>query len=157
MVRVQFGVGSLARPTLVEVWAPNCHSCRAMQTDLAIAAERYADSVDLIIVNVAEDYETASTLAARATPTLIGVRDGEERFRFIGRRIPGELDHLFAALATGGMPDEEAVGLQDALIRLGAGALVAVGGVMADMSWPLVLVGLMLAMWGGFGWLRTMR
>ncbi len=146
-------ITTLDRPAVIEVWAPSCSACRAMQPDLDAAAERYAGTVDLIMVNAAEDVDAIKALGARGTPTLVGVRDGVEVFRHMGRRSADELEGLFAALAEGTASPR--VGFTDLAVRVGAGAILTIVGLIAGPAWPLVGIGAAIAIVGAFAWWRS--
>lgn len=77
-------LASYTRPTLIEVMAPHCVECRAMQPDLEAVAEQHVDSVDLIVLDATREPDRATSLRVLGTPTLIAVSEGEE----IGSSIP---------------------------------------------------------------------
>ena len=89
------------QPSLIEVMAPRCVECRAMQPDLDAVAEEYQARVDLVVINAAEEPERAAALGILGTPTLIAMRNGGEVARFTGRRSRSELEDLFEAVADG--------------------------------------------------------
>lgn len=147
-----FDVASVNRPTIVGVWAPSCSACRAMQPDLDATAEEFSDSMDLVMVNAAEEIEAVRMLGVMGTPTLIGVREGAEVFRFTGRRSRLELQELFAAVSTEVIPS--AVGHRDLVLRLGTGSALVGLGLTSGPAWPLTMVGGCVAALGGWSWLR---
>ena len=139
------------QPTLIEVTAPWCHVCRAMQPELDRVATAYQGRVIREVVDASIDGERVASLGVRGTPTLIGQRQGEEVFRHTGRIGPAELDRLVADLATG---RPAAVGKRpDTVIRLGAGAALIALGLIAAARIPLG-VGMAIVAWGLFGWRR---
>ena len=133
-------------PRIVEVWAPSCIECRAMESDLQEVAAEFAGRVRLEKVNAAADLAAAQELRAMATPTLIGFVDGAESFRMVGRRSRAELTAIFASAADG--QPARGVGSQDRILRIAAGAAVATVGAFAGPAWPLLAVGLGIAAWG---------
>jgi len=141
------------RPTLVEVWAPACSSCKAMEPDLQQVAQRFDGSVDLIQLNATTDREAVGAMGVMGTPTIIGYREGEEVFRHIGRRSGGELEQLFAALDAGDAGPR--VGTQDLILRAGAGAALAGVGFATGPTWILVGIGVAAAVFGIVTWLRS--
>ena len=137
-------------PTIIEVWAPWCAECKAMQPLVdSVAAEH--PGVDFVMLNAAERPDDASGLGVSATPTLIGYSGGREVFRKTGRRTQAELRLLFESVASGSAAP--AVGGVDVALRFGAGAVLTVLGLASGPSWILVVVGATL---GVFGYL-TMR
>lgn len=137
-------------PTIIEVWAPWCAECKAMQPSVDSVAAEYPD-VDLVMLNTVELPDEAAALGVRGTPTLIGYRGGREVFKETGRRTPAELRLLFASVSSGW--SSPAVGRVDIVVRFGAGLVLTVLGLASGPSWILVVVG---AAVGLFGYL-TMR
>ena len=148
------GLESSHRPTMVEVWAPGCSACKAMEPDIRSVSEAHSDQVDLVTVNAVEHRDTARDLGVRGTPTLIGLRNGEEMFRLTGRRSRVELEKLFESLATGDKIQAGSIGFGDLIIRGTAGLALVGVGLVAGPAWPLVAVGVLIALYGLFGWLR---
>lgn len=145
------GAGGVG-PVVIEIWSPTCVECRAMQSDLDAVAADYSDRVDLQLVNAYDGLETVRTLGVKGTPTLIGVRAGEEVFRMIGRRSRSELEALFEVVASGeGAPE---VGNGDLWLRLGAGVVLVGAGLGSGPVWELVLIGVSILTLGVVSWLR---
>ena len=136
----------MTEPTVVEVWAPSCHECRAMQPDIHATAADFSGKVDFVAVNAADDPTWAQRAGVMATPTLIGVANGEEAFRVIGRRSKDELGLLFAAIESG--ERVAAVGRQDRILRTGTGTVLLVVGLALGPAWPLVAAGVAITGWG---------
>lgn len=145
---MKLGLGRWAgdQPTIIEVWAPSCVECRAMQSDIDFAVAEFAGLVRLASVNAASEPELARSLGAMATPTLIGVSAGNEVFRVVGRRTRSELQELFRAVAAGEAAPE--VGRQDRILRAGAGLSLVIFGALSGPVWPLVGIGGAVAAWG---------
>ena len=133
-------LAAYTRPTLIEVMAPHCVECRAMQPDLdAVTGENPA--VDLVVIDASKDTEQAAALRVMGTPTLIAVKDGIEVARFTGRRSRAELSELFAAVAVGDAGSLPKVSRSDRLVWSVAGLLVAGVGLLLGPAWILVAVG----------------
>ncbi len=66
------------RPTLLEVMAPHCVECRAMQPDLDAVAAANSDTVDFVPIDASRDLELASALGVMGTPTLIAWKMGSK-------------------------------------------------------------------------------
>lgn len=148
-------VAALDRPTIIEVWAPSCLACRAMQPDMDATAAEFSDNLDLVMVNAAEAMETVRKLGVMGTPTLIGVRKGGEVFRFTGRRSRSELQELFAAVSTGASPTS--VGHRDLVFRLGTGLTLVGMGLFLGPAWLVVIVGGGVAAVGVWSWMKQRR
>lgn len=143
-----------AGPMVVEVWAPTCSACRAMQPDVDDVVAEYGDRVGFRAVNAAVEPDLVRSLGVKATPTLIGFRDGVEVFRVAGRRSLGELRGLFDAAA--GTADPGNVGRTDTALRVGAGGVLATAGLLAGPAWPLVVIGGAVVAAGLIPWMRRM-
>lgn len=139
-------LAAITRPTILEVWAPTCVECKAMQSDLSEVAEVFSGRVDLKMINAVEEFETVRGLGVRATPTLIGVREGKEVFRIVGRRSRTDLRELFEAVDEGGRVAR--VNRQDVLVRLAAGSVLFVAGLTSGPVWPLVVLGAAVLVYG---------
>lgn len=111
-----------------------------MEGDLTDVAARYQGSVRLERLNVDADPEAARRLDVRVTPTLIGYVDDIEVYRATGRQARSDLDAAFAALAAHEAPSG-AVPRTDVALRVGAGAVLVVAGVVTGGTWPLILIG----------------
>ena len=141
-------------PTLIEVMAPHCVECRAMQPDLDAVAGAHQGQVDLVVVDATADTARAVALGVRGTPTLIAVKDGVEMARFTGRRSRAELTELFAAVADGSVDTISTVSRSDRLVWSVAGVLLAGAGLLSGPSWILVPIGAGLV---GYAALRSGR
>lgn len=150
-----FDLAAMRRPTILEIWAPTCTECKAMQSDLDDVAESWSDRVDLKMVNAAEESETVRGLGVRATPTLIGVREGREKFRVMGRRGRTDLNELFEAVAQGG--PVRRVSRQDLVLRLSAGLALVILGLTGGPAWPLAIVGVAVFSYGLVSLLETLH
>jgi len=110
-----------------------------MRPDLDVVAGEFAGYVDVVSVDVSLEPEVAQSMAARATPTLIGVRDGSEVVRHTGRLTRAELGDLFQSVADG--EPVAWLGRRDLFLRETTGLALVVAGVFAGPAWPLVLIG----------------
>jgi thiol-disulfide isomerase/thioredoxin len=110
-----------------------------MDPGLEQAAEEYRSSVDLVRIDISTGLHTAETLGAKGTPTLIGLAAGREVFRHTGRLRLQELEQLFSALADEKTPTPRS--RTDLIVRLGAGTVLTILGLVTGPSWALVIVG----------------
>lgn len=139
-------LSAMSRPTLVEVWAPGCVECRAMKPDIEATAGEFAATVDFVAVDGAQEWQWAREAKVMATPTIIGVTDGAEVFRVVGRRNRTELQALFAAIDTGAVAAPAS--REDRILRVGGGVLLAAVGLAMGPAWPLVIGGVGITGWG---------
>ena len=127
-------------PRLVEVWAPWCSVCKAMEDDLLAVADRFDGSVKLERVNAADQPDVVDQLGVMGTPTLIGFSGGAEVYRSTGRASPLELEAVFEALGRGA-PLPSGARSSDLVLRFGSGGVLVALGLATGPSVPLVLVG----------------
>jgi len=135
------------RPTLIEVKAPHCVECRAMQPDLDAVAEKHSGEVDLVILDAATDGDQIAQLGVLGTPTLIAVNNGIEVARFTGRRSRRELADLFVAVAESDAGSVSAMSREDRLVWTVAGVLLTVVGLAIGPSWIMTGIGPLLVAW----------
>ena len=89
-------------PVLVDLWAPWCGPCRMVTPALERLAERHAQRLKLVKVNVDEAPAVAARYAATSIPTLVLLDGGRERDRIVGALPEAQIEARLAPhLATG--------------------------------------------------------
>ena len=71
-------------PTIVGFWAPWSGTARLISSTMRELAERHADAVKSVYINVDEDPRTPGTYGVKTLPTLLLFQGGE-----VVRRISG--------------------------------------------------------------------
>jgi thioredoxin 2 len=71
-------------PVLVDLWAPWCGPCRMVSPALAEVATQIAGQIKLVKVNVDESPRLQQRFGVQSIPTLLLLRDGQERARQTG-------------------------------------------------------------------------
>lgn len=143
-------------PTLIEVWAPWCSACRAVEPDLLAVAESRQGEVVLQRVDASTDQSRARDLGVLGTPSFVGIKDGREVFRRTGRQSRTEIEDMFEALAND-------VHLQprrrdnESVLAVAAGAVLVVAGMLTGPSFPLAIIGGIVMVGGAGLWLRRRR
>jgi thioredoxin 1 len=69
---------------LVDFWAEWCAPCRALAPIVETVAEQYAESAQVVKLNVDENPSVVEKFRIAAIPTLIVFQNGEEKDRIIG-------------------------------------------------------------------------
>ena len=116
------------RPIIVDLWAPWCGPCRAMEPALKQISQKYIDQVDVLKINVDESPEVLKALGVMGIPTVLGFSNGKEILRRTGMQSTGALDILFDSTLHQRKPGIIPPAPIDRLIRSGAGlAFIALG------------------------------
>ena len=71
-------------PTLVDFWAEWCGPCRAVSPIVEEIAKAYAGKLKVLKVNVDENQELASRYGIMSIPTLLFIKNGEEKDKIVG-------------------------------------------------------------------------
>lgn len=88
------------RPVLVDLWAPWCGPCIAMEPAMKELATEFDGKVDIAKVNVDENPALAQSLDVMSIPTLMLFKGGKPVDRIIGLTAKDKLTGvLTAALA----------------------------------------------------------
>lgn len=127
-------------PTLVEVWAPWCSTCRDVERDVAAAEATHAGTVRLERLDASADPGRARDLRVMATPTFIGFRDGAEVFRRTGRPARADLEAMFGALSEGSR-SPRMLRRTEATLSSASGVVLLMAAVVTTSIVPLGLVG----------------
>lgn len=133
-------IAATAKPMVVDFWAPWCAPCRMTKPILDKLALEYKDRVDFLPINADESREILEEYHITGIPTVMAFRNGELATRITGARDESGYRALFSALASG-----EQVNIPmrafDRLLRLGAGFVVIIIGIVTTTWWLSVLGG----------------
>lgn len=115
-------------PVIVDLWAPWCAPCRAMEPAFKQTSQKYMGRVDVLKINADESPEVLKVLGVMGIPTVIGFSNGKEILRRTGLQSAQALDILFNSTLQGRKPAVIPPAPIDRFIRTGAGlALIALG------------------------------
>lgn len=130
-------------PVVIDVWAPWCGPCRAMEPHLAAVRSEYAGRVEVWKINADEHPDVVRDLKIFGIPTLVVFREGVEVTRRTGGMTPASIHGLFEqALAPvpvpGSVPAHKGPTDYERWLRLAVAAALFV--LAAFTQWPIVLL-----------------
>lgn len=135
---------TLARPTVVDFWAPWCMPCRVTKPILEKLAQEYKGQVDFWAVNADEHPQLLKDLGIMGIPTVMVLKDGKIVKRYMGAQNRDNYQHLFAALASGQAGTTLPVSPMDRFIRLTGGAALALVAILTQTWWLLAPAGALM-------------
>ena len=116
------------KPVIVDLWAPWCAPCRAMQPAFKQTSQKYMGQVDVLKINADDSPEVLKALGVMGIPTVVGFVNGKEILRRTGMQSAEALDILFDSTLHQRKPTTIPPAPIDRLIRTGAGlALMLLG------------------------------
>ncbi len=121
-------INKSTRPVIVDLWAPWCAPCRAMQPAFKQVGQKFENQVFVLKINADESPEVLRALGVKGIPTVIGFSHGKEILRRTGIQSAKTLDLLFEATVNGRKPDVMPVATRDRILRIVIGlALLIIG------------------------------
>jgi thioredoxin len=115
-------------PVIIDLWAPWCSPCRAMEPAFKQISQKYKGEVDVLKINADESPEVLKSLGVMGIPTVVGFAGGKEILRRTGMQSAEALDIIFDATLHQRKPAVIPPAPIDRFIRSGAGlALIALG------------------------------
>lgn len=81
---------------MVDFWAEWCGPCRILKPELEKLAEKYADKVEIVKINVDEqdNYPLAVQYQVNSIPQVTFFRDGQQVDQFIGVVPPARIEEI---------------------------------------------------------------
>jgi thioredoxin 1 len=92
------------KPLVVDLWAPWCAPCRAMQPAFKQASQKFDGRVEVLKINADESQEVLRDLGVMSIPTVIGFSGGNEIVRRTGMQSADMLNAVFEAAENGKKP-----------------------------------------------------
>lgn len=132
------------KPLIVDLWAPWCAPCRAMQPAFKQASEKYQGRVEILKLNADDSPEVLRHLGVMSIPTVLGFSGGKEIIRRTGMQSADMLNKIFEAALNGHkpviMPPTPIGRILRTLLGLGA----AIAGWYTGKSIPLFILAALL-------------
>jgi thioredoxin 1 len=91
-------LGSNTKLIIVDLWAPWCGPCRAMEIAFNQISQKYLGQVDVLKINADESPEVLRNLGVLGIPTVIGFFKEKEVILRTGLQSPETLDIIFDAI-----------------------------------------------------------
>lgn len=85
------------KPLIVDLWAPWCRPCKAMEPAFKQASQQYTGQVEVLKINADESPEVLKSLGVMSIPTVIAFGGGKEIMRRTGLQSAAGLEMLFEA------------------------------------------------------------
>jgi thioredoxin len=82
---------------IVDLWAPWCAPCRAMEPAFKQISRKFDSQVDVLKINADESPEVMMELGVMSIPTVIGFAQGTEILRRSGMQTQSMLEFFFDA------------------------------------------------------------
>ena len=129
------------RPIIVDLWAPWCAPCRALEPAFKQTSQKYSGRVDVLKINADESPEIMKELGVMSIPTVIGFAHGVEILRRSGMQTQGMLDFFFDATFNQKKPAVMPPAPAARVIRTILGASLLIAGWFIDRSILLMILG----------------
>lgn len=86
-------------PVLVDLWAPWCNPCIAMEPTIKELAADFDGKVDIAKLNIDENPDLAQSLDVMSIPTMLLFKDGKPVERIIGLTAKDKLAGVLNAVS----------------------------------------------------------
>ena len=83
---------------LVDLYATWCTPCKALAPVLVELADKYADKIKVVKVNVDEEESIAAKFGIASIPTVIFFKNGQTAASFVGLRSASEIEKMIEKL-----------------------------------------------------------
>lgn len=83
---------------LVDLYATWCAPCKALAPVLEELADKYADKIKVVKVNVDEEESIAVKFGIASIPTVIFFKNGQTAASFVGLRSASEIEKMIEKL-----------------------------------------------------------
>lgn len=128
-------------PIIVDLWAPWCAPCRAMEPAFKQVSAEFTGKVRVLKINADDSQDVLNHLGVMGIPTVVAYSGGKEVMRRSGMQQADALRSLFEAAATGEKPAVIPPTPIGRIVRVIAGLGAFVAGWYLDRSIILFVVG----------------
>lgn len=135
-------IHSSKKPLVIDLWAPWCGPCKAMNPLLEEVKKTYAGKVDVMKINSDESQDLLTKLNVVGIPTLLAYVDGKQVYRKTGMHSSSALNGLFSQLAEGKQEVQVSTLTPFARIfRALLGVALVIAGYYSSISWLFYIAG----------------
>ena len=86
------------KPVVLDFWAEWCAPCRQISPIISQLAEKYADQVKVVKMNIDESPQTPGKYGVRAIPTVLAFQNGQVVQQLQGARPKAEFEQMVEQL-----------------------------------------------------------
>lgn len=135
-------IHSSKKPLVIDLWAPWCGPCKAMNPLLEEVKKTYSGKVDVMKINSDESQALLQKLNVVGIPTLLAYVDGKQVYRKTGMHTSAALNGLFSQLAEGKQEVQVSTVTPIARIfRVLIGIGLVIAGYYSTISWLFYVAG----------------
>ena len=137
----QHKINTSRKPIVVDLWAPWCKPCKAMEPVFKEVSAKYSEKVEIVKINADESADVLQFLHVMSIPTVIGFSSGNEIVRRTGYQTNSGLEVIFDAAINGQKPTVMPLAPISRLLRSLAGIAALIIGWYSGKSIALFIIG----------------
>ena len=88
------------KPAVIDFWAEWCAPCRQISPIIKDLAERYADRVNIVKMDIEANPNTPAQYGVRAIPTILAFKNGQVVEQLQGARPKADFEAMIEKLLT---------------------------------------------------------
>ncbi|MHC1785260.1 MAG: thioredoxin domain-containing protein [Anaerolineaceae bacterium] len=129
------------RPMIVDIWAPWCTPCRAMEPAFKQTGQKYTGQVDILKINADDSPDVVKALGVSGIPTVMAFAGEKLIMRRTGMQSAQALEMLFEAALNQRKPAIIPPAPVDRIIRTAGGLALIAFGWFTNQSYLMMGIG----------------